>query len=57
MRVLRDVMAAQGYLVVKVLEAAGHNSEDERVWDANFTEGFVKGERLSPAPARRPPAA
>lgn len=37
----------KGFLVVKVLEAAGHNSSDVRVWDPSFTEGFVKG-----APAR-----
>eukprot|EP00887_Chlorella_sp_A99_P002540 scaffold6.g2540.t1 len=34
----------EGYLVVKVLEAAGHNSSDQPVWDASFTEGFVKVE-------------
>jgi hypothetical protein len=32
----------QGYLVVKVLEAADHNSDDVKVWDPNFTHGFVK---------------
>jgi hypothetical protein len=33
----------KGYLVVKVLEAAGHNSEDIKVWDDTLKEGFVKG--------------
>lgn len=32
----------QGYLVVKVLEAAGHNGDDARVWDDNFKDAFVK---------------
>ena len=39
----------RGYLVVKVLEAAGHNGEDVKVWDDSFKEVFAKSE-----PARRP---
>lgn len=34
----------EGYLVVKVLEAAGNNSDDVKVWDPSFKEGFVKSE-------------
>ena len=32
----------RGYLVVKVLEAAGHNGEDVKVWDDTMKEAFVK---------------
>jgi hypothetical protein len=32
----------RGYLVVKVLEAAGHNGEDRKVWDDSLKEAFVK---------------
>jgi hypothetical protein len=32
----------RGYLVVKVLEAAGHNGEDRKVWDDTLKEAFVK---------------
>lgn len=35
--------ALTGYLVVKVLEAAGHNSEDVEVWDPSINEAYVKG--------------
>ena len=34
----------KGYLVVKVLEAAGHNGEDVKVWDDSLKEAFVKSE-------------
>ena len=34
----------QGYLVVKVLEAAGHNGDDAKVWDDSLKEAFVKSE-------------
>lgn len=34
----------RGYLVVKVLEAAGHNGDDVRVWDDTFKDAFVKSE-------------
>jgi len=36
----------QGYLVVKVLEAAGHNGDDVRVWDDSLKEAFVKSRCL-----------
>ena len=32
----------RGYLVVKVLEAAGHNGDDLKVWDDTLKEAFVK---------------
>ena len=34
----------RGYLVVKVMEAAGHNGEDVKVWDDSLKEAFVKSE-------------
>ncbi|KAL6779845.1 hypothetical protein ACKKBG_A13965 [Auxenochlorella protothecoides x Auxenochlorella symbiontica] len=34
----------EGYLVVKVLEVAGHNKNDEPVWDPSFQAGYVKVE-------------
>lgn len=37
----------EGYLVVKVLEVAGHNKNDEPVWDPSFQAGYVKGESIS----------
>lgn len=39
----------RGYLVVKVLEAAGHNGDDLKVWDDSLKDIFVKSEcpRLS----------
>lgn len=39
----------RGYLVVKVLEAAGHNGDDVKVWDDSLKEVFVKSrfERIS----------
>ena len=42
----------RGYLVVKVLEAAGHTGEDVRVWDASVKDAFVKGERRARARPR-----
>lgn len=36
----------RGYLVIKVLEAAGQNAEDERVWDSDLKECFVKSKRM-----------
>jgi hypothetical protein len=39
-------MDVQGYLVVKVLEAAGHNSDDQIVWTSELKEGFCKSEWL-----------
>ena len=38
----------QGYLVVKVLEAAGQNGDDEPVWDESVKEAFVKLEIRGP---------
>ncbi len=38
----------QGYLVVKVLEAAGQNGDDETVWDESVKEAFVKLEIRGP---------
>lgn len=32
----------RGYLVVKVLEAAGQNGEDVKVWDDSLKEVFAK---------------
>lgn len=32
----------KGYLVVKVLEAAGQNGEDVKVWDDSVKEAFAK---------------
>lgn len=32
----------QGYLVVKVLEAAGQNGDDDQVWDETVRDVFVK---------------
>jgi hypothetical protein len=32
----------KGYLVVKVLEAAGQNGDDEQVWDDSVRDVFVK---------------
>lgn len=32
----------QGYLVVKVLEAAGQNGDDDQVWDESVRDVFVK---------------
>jgi len=32
----------QGYLVVKVLEAAGQNGDDVPVWDDTVRDVFVK---------------
>lgn len=40
-----DGETPKGWLVVKVLEVAGHNKEDEVVWDPSFDRGFVRGER------------
>jgi hypothetical protein len=34
----------KSYLVVKVLEASGHNSNEVKVWDDDFKEGYVRGE-------------
>lgn len=33
-----------GYLIVNVLEAAGHDAEDAPVWDAEFKQGYARGE-------------
>lgn len=33
-----------GYLVINVLEAAGHDSEDAVVWDPDFKQGYARGE-------------
>lgn len=33
-----------GYLVINVLEAAGHDSEDAVVWDPDFKHGYARGE-------------
>lgn len=33
-----------GYLVINVLESAGHDSEDAPVWEPNFKEGYARGE-------------
>lgn len=41
---MASTQAPKGYLVVKVLEAAGHNSNDVPVWDASFDEGYVRVE-------------
>lgn len=38
--------AAEGYLVIKVLEVAGHDKNDEPVWEPSFKHGYVKGARL-----------
>ncbi|KAK2076045.1 hypothetical protein QBZ16_001381 [Prototheca wickerhamii] len=35
--------AAEGYLVIKVLEVAGHDKNDEPVWEPSFKHGYVKG--------------
>lgn len=32
-----------GYLVINVLEAAGHDSEDAVVWDPDFKQGYARG--------------
>ena len=32
----------RGYLVVKVLEAAGQNGDDVKVWDDSVKEAFAK---------------
>lgn len=32
----------QGYLVVKVLEAAGQNGDDDQVWDESVRNVFAK---------------
>ena len=37
-----------GYLVINVLEAAGHDSEDAVVWDPDFKQGYARGEGLAP---------
>lgn len=33
-----------GYLVINVLEAAGHDSEDAPVWDSEFKQGYARVE-------------
>lgn len=33
-----------GYLVINVLEAAGHDSEDAVVWDPDFKQGYARVE-------------
>jgi hypothetical protein len=38
----------QGYLVVKVLEAAGQNGDDDQVWDESVRDAFVKIEIRGP---------
>jgi hypothetical protein len=43
-----DAQNLQGYLVVKVLEAAGQNGDDETVWDESVKEAFVKIEIRGP---------
>ena len=43
-----DASNLQGYLVVKVLEAAGQNGDDETVWDESVKEAFVKIEIRGP---------
>lgn len=32
-----------GYLVINVLEAAGHDSEDAVVWDPDLKQGYARG--------------
>lgn len=34
-----------GWLVVNVLESAGHDSDDAVVWDPDFKQGQARGER------------
>jgi hypothetical protein len=41
-----------GYLVINVLESAGHDSEDQPVWESEFKQGYARG-RLSSAPSFR----
>jgi hypothetical protein len=59
--VLLDKMADAppvGYLVINVLEAAGHNQEDEKVWEPEFRAGYARGELLEGARVLgRPPTA
>lgn len=33
-----------GYLVINVLESAGHDSDDERVWEPTFKSGYARVE-------------
>lgn len=34
-----------GYLVINVLEAAGHDSDDAVVWEPEFKQGYARGAR------------
>lgn len=36
-----------GYLVINVLESAGHDNEDKPVWGDEFTQGHARGEPQS----------
>ena len=38
-----------GFLVINVLEAAGHDSNDAGVWEPDFKEGYARGEAASSA--------
>lgn len=33
-----------GYLVINVLESAGHDSDDQQVWEPDFKSGYARGE-------------
>lgn len=35
--------AIAGYLVINVLEAAGHDSDDAVVWEPEFNKGYARG--------------
>ena len=37
-----------GFLVINVLEAAGHDSNDAGVWEPDFKEGYARGEAVAP---------
>lgn len=50
--------AVAGFLVINVLEAAGHDSDDAVVWEPEFKNGYARGGRGrdagSPGSPRRP---
>lgn len=38
-----------GYLVINILESAGHDSEDQPVWEPEFKHGYARGGPTSAA--------
>ena len=41
---MAEAPAPVGYLVINVLEAAGHDADDAAVWEPDFKQGHARGE-------------